>query len=90
MNIGVFSLLLLLLLFLFIFIFFFFLKISAFKNIYVTVLSVRSMTSPPHFPSVKCVAVDYDGSVWNNNQKGKDSLKFEDGSTITNYENYFM
>jgi hypothetical protein len=35
---------------------------------------------------VKCVAVDYDGSVWKNQ---KDSLKFEDGSAITNYNDYF-
>jgi hypothetical protein len=44
------------------------------------------MTSPPHFPSVKCVAVDYDGSIW---EDQSDSLRFEDGSTITNYEDYF-
>jgi hypothetical protein len=70
----------------YLFLFFYFIKISAYKNVCVTVLSVRSMTSPPHFPSVKCVAVDYDGSVW---EDQKDSLRFEDGSAITNYRDYF-
>jgi hypothetical protein len=33
---------------------------------------------------MKCVAVDFN---WNYQ---KDSLRFEDGSAITNYEDYFI
>jgi hypothetical protein len=58
----------------------------------VTVISISHLSSPPLIPNVKCIAWNFDGSNivrWNDKDEILKRLRFENGDTIPDVQNYF-
>jgi hypothetical protein len=59
---------------------------------FVTVVSISHLSSPPLMPSVKCIAWNFDGSNFMSRYDEKKDLKklrFENGGIVPNIESYF-
>jgi hypothetical protein len=58
----------------------------------VTLINISHFSSPPLIPNVNCISWNFDGLNivgWNDKKEDLKKLRFENGDTIPDVENYF-